>query len=151
MVCAAISSKGIIGPFFREQTINAAKYLGILVEFVAIHYALDDHWNASWFMQDGARPHRTPAVFDFLSEHFNDRVIALYYNKHTGSGMAWAPYSPDSTPCDFLIWGYLKDLVYRQTPQTTHQYSMRDNSKRHVCIGVWTVLPQTAPRCCCKW
>ncbi|GBL73478.1 hypothetical protein AVEN_159474-1 [Araneus ventricosus] len=47
MVWAPISSKGIIGPFFREQTINAAKYLGILDEFVAIHYALDDKWNAS--------------------------------------------------------------------------------------------------------
>ncbi|GBL79930.1 hypothetical protein AVEN_28972-1 [Araneus ventricosus] len=88
MVWAAISSKGIIGPFFREQTINAAKYLGSLDEIVSIHYALDDHWNASWFMQDGARPRRTPAVFDFLSEQFNDRVIALDYDKHTGSGMA---------------------------------------------------------------
>ncbi|GBM99203.1 hypothetical protein AVEN_235221-1 [Araneus ventricosus] len=117
MVWAAISTKGIIVPFFREQTINAAKYLGILDEFVAIQYALDDHWNASWFMQTGARPHRTPAVFDFLSEHFNDRVIALDYDKHTGSGMECPPYSPGLTPCDFFLWGYLKDLVDRQTPQ----------------------------------
>ncbi|GBN33746.1 hypothetical protein AVEN_193045-1 [Araneus ventricosus] len=86
MVWAAISSKGIIGPFFREQTINAAKYLGILDEFVSIHYGLDDHWNGSWFMQ-GARPHRTPAVFDFLSEHFSDRVIVSDYDKHTECGM----------------------------------------------------------------
>ncbi|GBO45985.1 hypothetical protein AVEN_246438-1 [Araneus ventricosus] len=100
MVWTAISSKGIIGTFFQEQTINAAKYLGILDEFVAIHYALDDHWNASWFIQDSARRHRTPAVFDFLSEHFNDRVIALDYDKHTRSGMAWPPYSPDLTPCE---------------------------------------------------
>ncbi|GBM16147.1 hypothetical protein AVEN_163161-1 [Araneus ventricosus] len=47
MVWVAISSKGIIGPFFREQAINSEKYLGIMDEFVAIHYALDDHWNAS--------------------------------------------------------------------------------------------------------
>ncbi|GBN06407.1 hypothetical protein AVEN_139759-1 [Araneus ventricosus] len=102
-VWAASSSKGIIGPFFREQTINAEKYLGILDEFVAIHYALDNHWNASWFMQKGARPHRTPTVFDFLSEHFNDRVIALDYDQHTGSSMAWPPYSPDLTPSDFFL------------------------------------------------
>ncbi|GBN07683.1 hypothetical protein AVEN_16643-1 [Araneus ventricosus] len=99
-------------------------------ELAAIHYALDDHWNASWFMQDGARPHRTPAVFDFLSEHFNDRVIALDYDKHTGSGMAWPPYSPDLTPCDFFLWGYLKrpgippNFTYNCGTQTTHQYSM---------------------------
>ncbi|GBM52787.1 hypothetical protein AVEN_34200-1 [Araneus ventricosus] len=57
MVWSAISSKGTIGPFFQEQAINAAKYFGILDEFVTIYYALDHHWNASWFMQDGARPH----------------------------------------------------------------------------------------------
>ncbi|GBM51053.1 hypothetical protein AVEN_123868-1 [Araneus ventricosus] len=118
MIWAAISTKGIIGPFFLEQMINAAKYLGILDEFVEVHYALDDHWNASWFMQDGARSHRTPAVFDFLSEHFNDRVIALDYDKLTRSDMAWLPYSSDLTPCDFFLWGYLKGLVYLQTPQT---------------------------------
>ncbi|GBM69368.1 hypothetical protein AVEN_272186-1 [Araneus ventricosus] len=59
MVWAAISAKGIIGPFFREQTINAANYPGILDEFLAIHYSLDYHWDASWFMQVAARPHRT--------------------------------------------------------------------------------------------
>ncbi|GBM47867.1 hypothetical protein AVEN_91850-1 [Araneus ventricosus] len=105
MVWAAIFSKRINSSFFREQTINATKYLGILDEFVAIHYALHDHWNASWFLQDGACPHRTPAVFDFLSEHFSDRVIPLDYDKHTGSGMAWPPYSPDLTPCDFFFGG----------------------------------------------
>ncbi|GBM52615.1 hypothetical protein AVEN_16730-1 [Araneus ventricosus] len=105
MIWAAISSKGIIGPFFREQTINVAKYLGILDEFVAIHYALDDHWTASLFIQDGTRPHQTPAVFDFLSEHFNDRVIALDYDKHAGNSMEWPPFSPDLTPCDFFLWG----------------------------------------------
>ncbi|GBN62464.1 hypothetical protein AVEN_192812-1 [Araneus ventricosus] len=133
MILVAISSKGIIGPFFREQTINAVKYLGILDEFVAIHYALDDHWNASWFMQHGARPHRTPAVFDLLSEHFNDRVIALDYYKHTGSVMAWPPYSPDITPCDFFLWGYLKDLVYRQTPKTITQL------KQHISTAYETI------------
>ncbi|GBM81877.1 hypothetical protein AVEN_22864-1 [Araneus ventricosus] len=69
-------------------------------------------------MQDGARPHRAPAVFDFMSEHFNDIVIALYYDKHTGSGMAWLPYSPNLAPCDFFLWGYLKDQEYRKTLQT---------------------------------
>ncbi|GBM61424.1 hypothetical protein AVEN_70781-1 [Araneus ventricosus] len=50
MVWDAISSIGIIGPFFREQTINVSKYLAILDEFVAIHYALSDRWNVSSFM-----------------------------------------------------------------------------------------------------
>jgi hypothetical protein len=24
----------------------------------------------------------------------------------------WPPRSPDLTPCDFVLWGYIKDLVY---------------------------------------
>jgi len=26
--------------------------------------------------------------------------------------LAWPLHSPDATPCDFLIWGYVKDQVY---------------------------------------
>ena len=24
----------------------------------------------------------------------------------------WPPRSPDATPCDFFLWGYVKDQVY---------------------------------------
>ena len=30
----------------------------------------------------------------------------------------WPPRSPDLTPPDFFLWGYLKDKVYAQRPQT---------------------------------
>jgi hypothetical protein len=26
--------------------------------------------------------------------------------------LAWTPHSPDATPCDFFLWGYVKDQVY---------------------------------------
>jgi len=26
--------------------------------------------------------------------------------------LAWPPRSPDATPCDFFLWGYVKDQVY---------------------------------------
>ena len=26
--------------------------------------------------------------------------------------LAWPPRSPDATPCDFLLWGDVKDQVY---------------------------------------
>jgi len=26
--------------------------------------------------------------------------------------LAWSPLSPDATPCDFFLWGYVKDQVY---------------------------------------
>ena len=70
---------------------------------MGIHTALQDRSNAYWLMQDGAPPHRTSTAFDFLKEHFIERVNALYYDMHIGSGMAWPPYSPDLIPCDFFV------------------------------------------------
>ena len=69
-------------------------------------------------MQDGARPHRTDDVFELLFEHFGHRVIALDYPKFSGGGLDWPPYSPDLNPCDYFLWGYLKDSIYKETPKT---------------------------------
>ena len=30
--------------------------------------------------------------------------------------MKWPPRSPDLTPCDFFLWGYLKAKVYTSPP-----------------------------------
>ena len=30
----------------------------------------------------------------------------------------WLPRSPDLNPCDYFLWGYLKDKVYAKIPQT---------------------------------
>ena len=30
----------------------------------------------------------------------------------------WAPHSPDLNPPDFYLWGYFKDNVYENNPQT---------------------------------
>ena len=72
-------------------------------------------------MQDGARPHRTAKVFDVLQEHFDSQVIALDYPTSTGIKMDWPPYSPDLNPCDFFLWGYLKDTVYGKNPTSLQE------------------------------
>ena len=33
-------------------------------------------------------------------------------------GIEWPPYSPDLNPCDFFLWGFLKDNVFRNAPRT---------------------------------
>jgi len=32
--------------------------------------------------------------------------------------ITWQARSPDFTPCDFILWGYLKAKVYEQRPVT---------------------------------
>ena len=70
---------------------------------MAIQNTLENTVNTSGFMEDGARSQRTADIFNFRNEHFNDRVIALEYPTHTGSGGDWPPYSADMNPCDFFL------------------------------------------------
>ena len=65
-----------------------------------------------WWAQDGAAAHRLIDVRDRLNEVFGDnRVIALQQN------VEWPPRSPDLTPCDFFLWGYLKNKVFTTPPE----------------------------------
>jgi hypothetical protein len=43
---------------------------------------------------------------DALREAFGDRILAVLCGQHT---------NPDPNPCDFYLWGTLKQNVYRQT------------------------------------
>lgn len=72
-------------------------------------------------MQDGARPHRSKEVFQLLNHYFKEKVIALDYNNATQKGLDWPPYSPDLNPCDFFLWGYIKDKVYKNNPKTMEE------------------------------
>lgn len=120
-VWCAISELGIIGPVFLDQNINGERYKRMLLEefipFAQGMGAIDDFW----FMQDGALPHRTNDVFESLNEHFPGRVIGLGYASKFEGGLDWPPYSPDLNPCDFFLWGNLKDKVYRHKPGTIDQ------------------------------
>ena len=65
-----------------------------------------------WFQQDGAPAHRRITVKEKLREVFGQRVLALGFN------VEWPPKSPDLTPCDFFLWGFVKSLVFKTPPPT---------------------------------
>jgi len=47
-----------------------------------------------------------------IESFFKDRII---------SKNLWPPRSPDLTPADFILWGLLKNKVYKNTPRTIEQ------------------------------
>ena len=65
-----------------------------------------------WWVQDGAAPHRARPVRRRLQEVFGQRVIAM------GHTIQWPPRSSDLTPCDFFLWGYMKQKVYVSLPES---------------------------------
>ncbi|GBN41794.1 hypothetical protein AVEN_119727-1 [Araneus ventricosus] len=56
-------------------------------------------------MQYGAPPYIATPMKKLLNLHFgNDRIISRHFST------TWPLRSPDLHPCDFLLWGYLKDI-----------------------------------------
>ncbi len=106
----------IIGPFFYEMNLNGAGYLQLLNENVipAMERNFLRQGNGVfrhlWWAQDGAPAHRLIAVRNRLQELFAHRVIAMHHD------VEWPPRSPDLTPCDFFLWGHLKNEVYSTPP-----------------------------------
>ena len=107
----------IIGPHFFNRNVNGRTYRDMLerVAFPAVahiyyHRFQNGVFNDVWWFQYGAPPHGSLQVRQTLRQRFEDRVVALHHN------VEWPPRSPDLTPLDFFLWGYLKNKVYQTPP-----------------------------------
>lgn len=137
-VWAAIcGNRSIIGPYFFEGNINGAYYLEMLNNFalpnLSRSYNVLNIENAQlhdlWWFQDGATPHRTVNVRRRINQIFGARVVALGHN------IEWPARSPDLTPCDYFLWGYVKQKVYVTPPDSI-------NDLRRRIVGVFGELRQ---------
>ena len=115
----ALSKHGVIGPFWFETenghatTINTGGYIQTLEKF---WQELGQRGGADrghqWFQQDGATPHCSNASLEWLRLHFGTRLIGRRL------AVEWSPHSPDLSPLDFFLWGYVKSKAYANKPQT---------------------------------
>ena len=101
-----------------NKTVNGEVYYDMLNDHAIPSMNRMGKISDFWWMQDGARPHRTSKIFGLLDQHFGERIISLDANKYNKSGIDWPAYSPDLNPCDFFLWGYLKDTIYKNPIQT---------------------------------
>lgn len=119
-VWAAIGHQRVIGPFFFEDTVTAASYLALLQErFYPAAQELPN-FHELIFMQDGAPPHWALPVRNWLTTAFPERWMG-----RDSPNLPWPANSPDLTPCDFFLWGYLKDRVYRTQPTDLNELRAR--------------------------
>ncbi|XP_025406827.1 uncharacterized protein LOC112680826 [Sipha flava] len=63
-----------------------------------------------FFQEDGELPHNTVIVTRQLNQMFPNHWIGSY------GVLPWPARSPDLTPLDFLLWGYLKTVIYADPP-----------------------------------
>lgn len=117
---AGIFGTRIIGPFFYHGNLNSERYLNLLendVENYLNELPLATIANC-WFQQDGAPAHNSRDVRNYLSGQFPEKWIG------THSTISWPARSPDITPLDFFLWGYIKDRVYTDQFENEEQLQM---------------------------
>lgn len=149
-VWCGIVGQHIIGPYFINGTLNGIKYrqflrctLPELMEDLPL-----DLRQIIWFQHDGCPAHNAMVVRNELNQQFPNRWIGR------GSPVQRFPArSPDLTPMDFFLWGYVKNIVYQQVPTTV------DDMKHRITAACATITSETltavsrsvmerAQRCC---
>lgn len=116
-VWCGILGDHVIGPHFFEGNLTGEIYLDFLVNILPT--ILDDvdllTRQQMFYQHDGAPPHYHINVRNYLNRAYENKWIGR------GAVVPWPPRSPDITPLDFFLWGYVKELVY-QTPIENEQH-----------------------------
>lgn len=126
-VWAGIVGNTVIGPIFFEENLTGDRYLRFLQDDLIPALATlfpgeanPDLPNANiWFQQDGAPPHYAADVRAYLNEIFPNRWIGRR------GAIEWPPRSPDLTPLDFFLWGYIKGQVFKTKPTDLDDLKIR--------------------------
>ena len=120
-----VGDNTILRPYLFPNNVNGQAYLNMINNFVVpLRMAkYGQRRNGSiprkyWF-QDGAPAHRSIIVRNQLHVLFPQRVVSL------GHAQEWPPRSPDLTPLDYFMWGYLKERVYATVPRDVRDLQQR--------------------------
>lgn len=113
---------------FRNQTVNAERYVHNILEEVVLPYA-QEMGDGFVLVDDNARPHRANIVNDFIAQHRFTR-------------MEWPAMSPDMNPIEH-IWDYIgKQLQRLENPAVTLEML------EVALIEQWERIPQQVIRNC---
>jgi hypothetical protein len=121
MVWCAISAAKVYGPHFFSENVNQHNYLDMLKNFFWKRHLNVEKYKEYYFQQDGATPHTTNKVQEWLKDKFSEKFV---------DKLSWPPRSPDLNPCDFYLWGYLKSVVYNPLPKTLDD--LKENITREI-------------------
>lgn len=123
-VWCGFTADTIIGPYFFEEatisgfkrvTVTGRRYADMLKNFVIPTLVDRGILSTVVFQQDGAPAHTHAEVLSILRRTFKHRVISR------GFEFEWPSRSPDLSPLDFWLWGYLKSRIYLNAPETIDQ------------------------------
>lgn len=106
---AGIIGDRLIGPVEIPPRMTGLQFLDfirdrlpLLLQRVPLNIRRD-----MWLQLDGASIHYLREVRDFLNDRYADRWIGR------GSEYPWPANSPDLSPLDYFLWGFIKQDVYK--------------------------------------
>jgi len=106
-VWCGISYRFVVGPFFFDSgTVNGDGYRDMIESFLIPHLKSHRRLTKTIYMQDGATPHTAKKTRDLLEANFPSGVISRF------TTFEWPSHSPDLNPCDYFLWGFMKDSIY---------------------------------------
>ena len=113
-----------IEPFFEDDnqatvTVNSETYVKMTLKSFCriIGKQRGIERDTECFQQDDASAHTSRDSLEWLQQHFPGRHVSYKI------AIPWAPHSPDLTPHDYMLWGYLKSKVYISTNRTAFKIS----------------------------
>ena len=103
--CGVLGNR-LIGPFVFDNNLTENTYEAFLRNELPRFLEALMIRSKMYFQHDGAPPHYTRDVRDYLNESFPNRWLGR------GGSVAWPPRSPDITLLDYYLRGHIKTLVH---------------------------------------
>lgn len=101
----------ILGPIIYDGNLNSDRYLHFIQNLDALEDEPLNILQQLWWQQDGAPPHNGRAVTQCLNETFPNQWIG------NQGVVRWPARSPDLSPLDYFLWGYLKNRLFKDIPR----------------------------------
>lgn len=121
-VWCGIYAGGIIGPIFFDQTLTGQRYVDEILEGTVDRCLSEvplSRLPLMWYQQDGAPAHSSSRARNWLDSTFKTQWIGRH------GPVNWPARSPDLSPLDFFLWGYVKDRVYTTETKTSAELKAR--------------------------
>jgi len=105
--CAVLDDQ-LTSSFILEGRLTGEAYLRFLQEELPrlLGDVLLNKRGRIYFQHDGTPPHFSREVRNFLNYRFPERWIG------NGGPHKWPARSPDFSPLDYCVWGWMKEIVY---------------------------------------
>lgn len=139
----------IVGPYFIDGNLTGKKYTECVLKGVVSEFASELPLAAlkkMWFQHDGAPPHFSSLARKFVDESFPNQWIGR------GGTTPWPPRSPDLSPLDFFLWGYVKNEVFKTEPANLEDMKQRvrssiDNIPRQMILSTMNSMKERLRLC----